>query len=210
MKLGLIVSALLLAGCGGMNAVDQPAYNAGDYLAAGVLRGLGDPAAKKEIDDLVTSAAISGRDVVLGEKTHDWIVRLETDLLLELRRELKLLVVESKEEVLRDLDAQVKKIVSAAVASVPLNDVREQLVGAPLRQDLRLALTDLDPQLQDMIRRASANAATGASGVIASDVAVIDQDLSKWKWIAITLAVAVFILVFMHAHAVHAMNKRND
>ena len=88
--------------------------------------------------------------------------------------------------------------------------MREELLGAPLRADAKLVLSDLDPQLQDMIKRASANAVLGVQGPLAQDVAVVDQNLEKWKYIAITLAVAVGILVFMHAHAVHAMSKRND
>ncbi len=211
MKLGLIVSALFLTACGA-GSVDRPAYNAGDYLVAGALRSLDDPTTKKQIDDVIANAVTSGRDAVLDDKTRAWVLDLETALLLEFRKELVLSVSASREEILRDLDVRMKKIVAAAVAAVVamMPDVREQLVGAPMRQDLKLALDDLDPQLQDMIKRASSNAASGVSGVVASDVAVIDQSLEKWKWIAITLAVAVAILVFMHAHAVHAMSKRSD
>jgi hypothetical protein len=170
---------------------------------------------KKEVNDLVSNAAASGRDAVLNDKTRAWILDLETTLLLELREELLGMIAQSKEEAFRGLDAKIRSAVEAAVTGTSTKTslgafagVREELLGAPLRQDLRVMLSDLDPQLQDMIKRASANAATGASSVVASDVADIDRNIEKWKWIAITLAVAVMILVFMHAHAVHAMSKR--
>lgn len=217
MKLGLIASALLLAGCGGLGSVDKPAYSAGDYLAAGVLRTLDDPATKLEISGLVDGAVSSARDAVLNDKTELWFLELERVLLLEVRRQLLLAVAESRAEALRGLDAEVQKLVEGAVAGVSsrrslssLDAVREQLLGEGLRKDARVMLTDLDPVLQDMIKRASAGAVLSVSSPIEKDIAVIDQSLEKWKWIAITLAVAVAILVFMHAHAVHAMSKRGD
>ena len=217
MKLGLIVSVLLAAGCGGANAIDKPAYNAGDYLAAGAVRSLDDPQTKEKIDDIVSGAVISGRDAVLNDKTRAWVLDLETALLLELRRELHGMVLQSKQDVFDGLDAKIRSAVEAAVTGTSTAKslgawagMREELLGAPLRADAKLVLSDLDPQLQDMIKRASANAVLGVQGPLAQDVAVVDQNLEKWKWIAITLAVAVGILVFMHAHAVHAMSKRND
>jgi hypothetical protein len=213
-KLGLIVFSAITIGCGA-GSIDQPAYNAGDYLAAGLARGLDDPTVKKEVNDLVSNAAASGRDAVLNDKTRAWILDLETALLVELRRELRLSIKESKEEAFRGLDAKIRSAVEAAVTGTSTAkslgawaDMREELLGAPLRQDLRVMLSDLDPQLQDMIKRASANAVLGVQGPVAQDIAAVDHDLEKWKYIAITLAVAVGILVFMHAHAVHAMSKR--
>ena len=215
MKLGLL--AIFLIGCGGANAIDKPAYNAGDYLAAGVVRSLDDPQTKEKIDDIVSGAVISGRDAVLNDKTRAWVLDLETALLLELRRELHGMVLQSKQDVFDGLDAKIRSAVEAAVTGTStkpslgaFSKVREELLGDPLRQDLHVMLSDLDPVLQDMIKRASANAVLGVQGPLAQDVAVVDQNLEKWKWIAITLAVAVAILVFMHAHAVHAMSKRND
>ena len=217
MKLGLIVLSLLAAGCGGANAIDKPAYNAGDYLAAGAVRSLDDPQTKEKIDDIVSGAVISGRDAVLNDKTRAWVLDLETALLLELRRELHGMVLQSKQDVFDGLDAKIRSAVEAAVTGTSTAKslgawagMREELLGAPLRADAKLVLSDLDPQLQDMIKRASANAVLGVQGPLAQDVAVVDQNLEKWKWIAITLAFAVGILVFMHAHAVHAMTKRND
>ena len=217
MKLGLIVLSLLAAGCGGANAIDKPAYNAGDYLAAGAVRSLDDPQTKEKIDDIVSGAVISGRDAVLNDKTRAWVLDLETALLLELRRELHGMVLQSKQDVFDGLDAKIRSAVEAAVTGTSTAKslgawagMREELLGAPLRADAKLVLSDLDPQLQDMIKRASANAVLGVQGPLAQDVAVVDQNLEKWKWIAITLAFAVGILVFMHAHAVHAMSKRND
>ena len=217
MKLGLIVLSLLAAGCGGANAIDKPAYNAGDYLAAGVVRSLDDPQTKEKIDDIVSGAVISGRDAVLNDKTRAWVLDLETALLLELRKELHGMVLQSKQDVFDGLDAKIRSAVEAAVTGTSTAKslgawagMREELLGAPLRADAKLVLSDLDPQLQDMIKRASANAVLGVQGPLAQDVAVVDQNLEKWKYIAITLAVAVGILVFMHAHAVHAMSKRND
>ena len=215
MKLGLL--AIFLIGCGGANAIDKPAYNAGDYLAAGAVRSLDDPQTKEKIDDIVSGAVISGRDAVLDDKTRAWVLDLETALLLELREELLAMIVQSKEEAFRGLDAKIRSAVEAAITGTSTKpslgafaEVREELLGAPLRQDLHVMLSDLDPVLQDMIKRASANAVLGVQGPLAQDVAVVDQNLEKWKWIAITLAFAVGILVFMHAHAVHAMTKRND
>ena len=217
MKLGLIVLSLLAAGCGGANAIDKPAYNAGDYLAAGAVRSLDDPQTKEKIDDIVSGAVISGRDAVLDDKTRAWVLDLETALLLELRKELHGMVLQSKQDVFDGLDAKIRSAVEAAVTGTSTAKslgawagMREELLGAPLRADAKLVLSDLDPQLQDMIKRASANAVLGVQGPLAQDVAVVDQNLEKWKYIAITLAVAVGILVFMHAHAVHAMSKRND
>ena len=217
MKLGLIVLSLLAAGCGGVNAIDKPAYNAGDYLAAGAVRSLDDPQTKEKIDDIVSGAVISGRDAVLDDKTRAWVLDLETALLLELRKELHGMVLQSKQDVFDGLDAKIRSAVEAAVTGTSTAKslgawagMREELLGAPLRADAKLVLSDLDPQLQDMIKRASANAVLGVQGPLAQDVAVVDQNLEKWKYIAITLAVAVGILVFMHAHAVHAMSKRND
>ena len=217
MKLGLIVLSLLAAGCGGANAIDKPAYNAGDYLAAGAVRSLDDPQTKEKIDDIVSGAVISGRDAVLNDKTRAWVLDLETALLLELRKELHGMVLQSKQDVFDGLDAKIRSAVEAAVTGTSTAKslgawagMREELLGAPLRADAKLVLSDLDPQLQDMIKRASANAVLGVQGPLAQDVAVVDQNLEKWKWIAITLAFAVGILVFMHAHAVHAMSKRND
>jgi hypothetical protein len=216
MKLGLIISTFLIAGCGA-GSVDRPAYNAGDYLAAGILRGLDDPAAKQAIDDIVSGAVASSRDAVLDDKTRAWVLDLETALLLKLRKELHGMVLQSKQDVFDGLDAKIRSAVEAAVTGTSTKpslgafaEVREELLGAPLRQDLHVMLSDLDPVLQDMIKRASANAVLGVQGPLAQDVAVVDQNLEKWKYIAITLAVAVGILVFMHAHAVHAMSKRND
>ena len=215
MKLGLL--AIFLIGCGGANAIDKPAYNAGDYLAAGAVRSLDDPQTKEKIDDIVSGAVISGRDAVLNDKTRAWVLDLETALLLELRRELHGMVLQSKQDVFDGLDAKIRSAVEAAVTGTSTKpslgafaEVREELLGTPLRQDLHVMLSDLDPVLQDMIKRASANAVLGVQGPLAQDVAVVDQNLEKWKYIAITLAVAVGILVFMHAHAVHAMSKRND
>ena len=217
MKLGLIVLSLLAAGCGGANAIDKPAYNAGDYLAAGVVRSLDDPQTKEKIDDIVSGAVASSRDAVLDDKTRAWVLDLETALLLELRKELHGMVLQSKQDVFDGLDAKIRSAVEAAVTGTSTAKslgawagMREELLGAPLRADAKLVLSDLDPQLQDMIKRASANAVLGVQGPLAQDVAVVDQNLEKWKYIAITLAVAVGILVFMHAHAVHAMSKRND
>ena len=215
MKLGLL--AIFLIGCGGASAVDRPAYNAGDYLAAGAVRSLDDPQTKEKIDDIVSGAVISGRDAVLNDKTRAWVLDLETALLLELRKELHGMVLQSKQDVFDGLDAKIRSAVEAAVTGTSTAKslgawagMREELLGAPLRADAKLVLSDLDPQLQDMIKRASANAVLGVQGPLAQDVAVVDQNLEKWKYIAITLAVAVGILVFMHAHAVHAMSKRND
>lgn len=216
MKLGLIVFSLLV-GCGGANALDKPAYNAGDYLAAGAANALDSATTKKQLADVISGAMTSGRDALLDDKTKAWALDLETSLLREFRNELRLAILQSKEDVLQNLDVDVRRIVEAAISGTStkpslgaFGKVREELLGAPLRGDLKLALTDLDPQLQDMIKRASSNAAAGASVVVASDVADIDRNIEKWKWIAITLAFAVGILVFMHAHAVHAMTKRND
>ncbi len=216
MKLGLIISTFLIAGCGA-GSVDRPAYNAGDYLAAGAVRSLDDPQTKEKIDDIVSGAVISGRDAVLNDKTRAWVLDLETVLLLELRRELHGMVLQSKQDVFDGLDAKIRSAVEAAVTGTSTAKslgawagMREELLGAPLRADAKLVLSDLDPQLQDMIKRASANAVLGVQGPLAQDVAVVDQNIEKWKYIAITLAVAVGILVFMHAHAVHAMSKRND
>ena len=213
MKLGLIRFVLLAAGCGGANAVDKPAYNAGDYLAAGAVSGLDSEATKKQLADVLSGA----RDVVLDDKTRAWVLDLETALLLELRKELHGMVLQSKQDVFDGLDAKIRSAVEAAVTGTSTAKslgawagMREELLGAPLRADAKLVLSDLDPQLQDMIKRASANAMLGVQGPLAQDVAVVDQNLEKWKYIAITLAVAVGILVFMHAHAVHAMSKRND
>ena len=211
MKLGLL--AIFLIGCGGANAIDKPAYNAGDYLAAGAVSGLDSEATKKQLADVLSGA----RDAVLNNKTRAWVLDLETALLLELRKELHGMVLQSKQDVFDGLDAKIRSAVEAAVTGTSTKpslgafaEVREELLGAPLRQDLHVMLSDLDPVLQDMIKRASANAVLGVQGPLAQDVAVVDQNLEKWKWIAITLAVAVGILVFMHAHAVHAMSKRND
>ena len=211
MKLGLL--AIFLIGCGGANAVDKPAYNAGDYLAAGAVSGLDSEATKKQLADVLSGA----RDAVLNNKTRTWVLDLETALLLELRKELHGMVLQSKQDVFDGLDAKIRSAVEAAVTGTSTAKslgawagMREELLGAPLRADAKLVLSDLDPQLQDMIKRASANAVLGVQGPLAQDVAVVDQNLEKWKYIAITLAVAVGILVFMHAHAVHAMSKRND
>ena len=211
MKLGLL--AIFLIGCGGANAIDKPAYNAGDYLAAGAVSGLDSEATKKQLADVLSGA----RDAVLNDKTRAWVLDLETALLLELRKELHGMVLQSKQDVFDGLDAKIRSAVEAAVTGTSTKpslgafaEVREELLGTPLRQDLHVMLSDLDPVLQDMIKRASANAVLGVQGPLAQDVAVVDQNLEKWKWIAITLAVAVAILVFMHAHAVHAMSKRND
>ena len=213
MKLGLIVLSLLAAGCGGANAIDKPAYNAGDYLAAGAISELDSPTTKKQLTDVLSGA----RDAVLDDKTRAWVLDLETALLLELRKELHGMVLQSKQDVFDGLDAKIRSAVEAAVTGTSTAKslgawagMREELLGAPLRADAKLVLSDLDPQLQDMIKRASANAVLGVQGPLAQDVAVVDQNLEKWKYIAITLAVAVGILVFMHAHAVHAMSKRND
>ena len=215
MKLGLL--AIFLIGCGGASAVDRPAYNAGDYLAAGAVSGLDSEVTKKQLADILSNAVTSARDAVLDDKTRTWVLDLETTLLLELREELLAMIVQSKEEAFRGLDAKIRSAVEAAVTGTSTKpslgafaEVREELLGAPLRQDLHVMLSDLDPVLQDMIKRASANAVLGVQGPLAQDVAVVDQNLEKWKYIAITLAVAVGILVFMHAHAVHAMSKRND
>ena len=215
MKLGLL--AIFLIGCGGANAIDKPAYNAGDYLAAGVVRSLDDPQTKEKIDDIVSGAVASSRDAVLDDKTRAWVLDLETALLLKLRKELHGMVLQSKQDVFDGLDAKIRSAVEAAVTGTSTAKslgawagMREELLGAPLRADAKLVLSDLDPQLQDMIKRASANAVLGVQGPLAQDVAVVDQNLEKWKWIAITLAFAVGILVFMHAHAVHAMSKRTD
>ena len=182
-----------------------------------MVRSLDDPQTKEKIDDIVSGAVISGRDAVLNDKTRAWVLDLETALLLELRRELHGMVLQSKQDVFDGLDAKIRSAVEAAVTGTSTAKslgawagMREELLGAPLRADAKLVLSDLDPQLQDMIKRASANAVLGVQGPLAQDVAVVDQNLEKWKWIAITLAVAVGILVFMHAHAVHAMSKRND
>lgn len=211
MKLGLL--AIFLIGCGGANAIDKPAYNAGDYLAAGAVSGLDSEATKKQLADVLSGA----RDAVLNDKTRAWVLDLETALLLELRKELHGMVLQSKQDVFDGLDAKIRSAVEAAVTGTSTAKslgawagMREELLGAPLRADAKLVLSDLDPQLQDMIKRASANAVLGVQGPLSQDVAVVDQNLEKWKWIAITLAVAVAILVFMHAHAVHAMSKRND
>ena len=211
MKLGLL--AIFLIGCGGASAVDRPAYNAGDYLAAGAVSGLDSEVTKKQLADILSSA----RDAVLNDKTRAWVLDLETTLLLELRKELHGMVLQSKQDVFDGLDAKIRSAVEAAVTGTSTAKslgawagMREELLGAPLRADAKLVLSDLDPQLQDMIKRASANAVLGVQGPLAQDVAVVDQNLEKWKWIAITLAFAVGILVFMHAHAVHAMTKRND
>jgi hypothetical protein len=211
MKLGLL--AIFLIGCGGANAIDKPAYNAGDYLAAGAVSGLDSEATKKQLADVLSGA----RDAVLDDKTRAWVLDLETALLLELRKELHGMVLQSKQDVFDGLDAKIRSAVEAAVTGTSTAKslgawagMREELLGAPLRADAKLVLSDLDPQLQDMIKRASANAVLGVQGPLAQDVAVVDRDLEKWKYIAITLAVAVGILVFMHAHAVHAMSKRND
>ena len=211
MKLGLL--AIFLIGCGGANAIDKPAYNAGDYLAAGAVSGLDSEVTKKQLADILSSA----RDAVLNDKTRAWVLDLETTLLLELRKELHGMVLQSKQDVFDGLDAKIRSAVEAAVTGTSTAKslgawagMREELLGAPLRADAKLVLSDLDPQLQDMIKRASANAVLGVQGPLAQDVAVVDQNLEKWKWIAITLAFAVGILVFMHAHAVHAMTKRND
>ena len=181
------------------------------------MRSLDDPQTKEKIDDIVSGAVISGRDAVLDDKTRAWVLDLETALLLELRKELHGMVLQSKQDVFDGLDAKIRSAVEAAVTGTSTAKslgawagMREELLGAPLRADAKLVLSDLDPQLQDMIKRASANAVLGVQGPLAQDVAVVDQNLEKWKWIAITLAFAVGILVFMHAHAVHAMSKRND
>jgi hypothetical protein len=215
-KLGLAAVALLLTACGA-GSVDRPAYNAGDYLAAGAVSGLDSAATKKQLDDLITSSVTSARDTLFDDKTRAWVLGLEITLLSELRQELHMTILQSKEDVFDGLDAKIRNAVEAAVTGTSTKrslgawaGMREELLGAPLRADAKLALSDLDPQLQDMIKRASANAAAGASGIVEKDVGIIDQNLEKWKWIAITLAFAVGILVFMHAHAVHAMTKRND
>ena len=212
MKLGITIAAIFLTACGA-GSVDRPAYNAGDYLAAGAVSGLDSEATKKQLADVLSGA----RDAVLNDKTRAWVLDLETGLLLELREELLSMIVQSKEEAFRGLDAKIRSAVEAAVSGTStkpslgaFSKVREELLGDPLRQDLHVMLSDLDPQLQDMIKRASNNAVLGVQGPIAADVAVVNQDIQKWKWIAITLAFAVAILVFMHAHAVHAMTQRND
>jgi hypothetical protein len=213
-KLGLIVFSVITIGCGA-GSIDRPAYNAGDYLAAGVARTLDDPTTKKQIDDLVSSAATSGRDVVLDDKTRTWVLELEAALLAELRKEFRTIILQSKEEVFADLDIKIQSAIEAAISGTSTTQslrawdrMREELLGAPLRDDLRVVLSDLDPQLQNIVKQASSNAVIGASNVVTSDVTSIDHDLEKWKWITMTLVIAVFILIFLHAHAVHVMSKK--
>jgi hypothetical protein len=215
-KLGLVF-LVGIVGCG-VGSVDRPAYNAGDYLAAGAVSALDSAAAKKQLTDVlsgvVTSAATSGRDVVLSDKTRAWILDLETALLLEFREELLSAISQSKEEAFRGLDAKIRSAVEAAVTGTSTarslgawSDMREQLLGAPLRQDLRIMLSDLDPQLQDMIKRASSNIVLGAQGPVTQDIAVVDQDIQKWKWLALVLFAIVATLIVLHVHAVHALQN---
>ena len=110
MKLGLIISTFLIAGCGA-GSVDRPAYNAGDYLAAGAVSGLDSEATKKQLADILSGA----RDAVLNDKTRAWVLDLETALLLELRKELHGMVLQSKQDVFDGLDAKIRSAVEAAV-----------------------------------------------------------------------------------------------
>ncbi len=162
-----------------------------------------DPQSKKELDALVTSVVDTARDQALGPDTQAKLTALVQALGAQLQVLVKTLAAELRAELLSTRDAaldwtlhdqvgklreellgeETRRLLAKLLADLlaDAGPLREQLVGAPLRQDADALLADVGPRLDALVQSALSKARADA-----------DAEIAKYK---LLLAAAGLVLV---------------
>jgi hypothetical protein len=177
-----------LSGCGGA------LQSGGDRVAAGAVDAVTAPAAQTRIDETVSSAVRAARDAALGSET-------------EARARAVVATVDA--QVLRDarklgdeFDLAMVRAARDALSRAEVDELREGLVGAPLRSDVDALVDEAAPHLAAALRVAAqplvadlfrqVQAALQGVQAVKADA---DAEAAKWKRIAAAFAVGSGLLV---------------
>lgn len=187
--------------------------NAGRSATTGAVEGVTSDASTKRIDKLAGSVVDTARDEVLGPQTDTDLTRiiatantaieadLETDvraLTLRLQRELRRTIRTSIDEALNDTTFE------------EVDDLRDEVTGAPLRENTNALIDSAAPHLATAIQVAlkplqdSLQADVQDIRSLKTDA---DAEARKWRPIAIGFAVGAALLAAALAFAVTLVRR---
>lgn len=176
MKHLLLLVLLSLCACSpSVSKLAQSATN-------GAVSSVTSPESQVKIDKLLTSAVAAARDEALSPVTSDRLKQIVDLLLADIHKQIVALVRDA-------IDEATGPVSEAAIA-----DLREQLVGAPLRK-----------QVDDMIDQAGPHIATAIQLSLQPIKADADAEASKWKMVAIVSGCSGIVLIFALAMTVHVL-----
>lgn len=177
---------------------------------SGVVSDLTSPATEKRLGVLAATATSAARDEALGPKTQ----AEASALVAALDPEVQKLVAHTGAGARAQVDALVAGLVETRVrqavriaidealspaTELEADDLREQLLGAPLQKDVNAAIDSASPHL------ASAVAAAVKAGLAPVNADASRQE-AKWEPIAVGLGVGVglfFVCLLLAAWVIH-------
>jgi hypothetical protein len=166
---------LLMTGCAG------PLTNLGKDVATGITNSITSDAGSTELSTLTTELVASARNEALGPETKAQIQVLLAGAGDTANAEIQAILAPLKGQ----LQAIIRGAIDEALDEKTMEEVgalREQIVGAPLRNDLQLAVNGLTPQIDQAVQSA-------INASVAPLKATADAEATKWKPIALGFAI---------------------
>jgi hypothetical protein len=192
----LSICALTLScGCGSYFT------EAGHDLTVGAMQEATSDASKKKLTELATSAVQGARNEALGSTTQADIDKLVVSIGDSVRAQLNTLITAQLQAELRQLVVVIVNDLLGANTLHKADELREELVGAPLQKDIDALIAIEVPKITIAIEHS-------IQTPLAPIVNTVDQEAAKWKPIAVGFAVGsgclllclVFALLIIRSH----------
>jgi hypothetical protein len=189
--LAVVIAFLVGGNCGCAGALT----NLGHDVSQGAFNTITSDAGASELSGLTKDIVASARDEALGPETNKQMQLLLSDANKTIEAELTKLL----EMVRQQLRLVIREAIDEALGEKTIQEIgamREQLAGAPLREDLRLAIEGITPELD----QAFVSAVNASVSPIKTQAELLkeqaDAEAVKWKPIALGFVIgSAFLLI---------------